>query len=71
MPDNDERLPSGNISGLGVQNPGSREISRASEDVFSNTSLLSAVYGYNIPRVFVCDMIKNVFLLAGIGSANR
>ena len=24
----------------------------------------------NIPRIFICDMIKNVFLLAEIGSAN-
>ena len=39
--------PSGNLSGLGVQNPRPREISRASGDVFPNTSLLSAVYGYN------------------------
>ena len=40
--------PSGNLSGLGVQNPRPREISRASGDVFPNTSLLSAVYGYNM-----------------------
>ena len=39
--------PSGNLSGLGVQNPRPWEISRASGDVFPNTSLLSAVYGYN------------------------
>ena len=38
--------PSGNLSGLGVQNPRPREISRASGDVYPNTSLLSAVYGY-------------------------
>ena len=38
--------PSGNLSGLGVQNPRPWEISRASGDVFPNTSLLSAVYGY-------------------------
>ena len=40
------RLPSGNLSGLGVQNPRPWEISCASGSVFSNTSLLSAVYGY-------------------------
>ena len=39
--------PSGNLSGLGVQNPRPWEISRASGDVFPNTSLLSAVYGFN------------------------
>ena len=39
--------PSGNLSGLGVQNPRPWEISWASGSVFSNTSLLSAVYGYN------------------------
>ena len=44
-------LPSGNLSGLGVQNPRPREISWASGDVFPNTSLLSAVYGFNILRV--------------------
>ena len=38
--------PSGNLSGLGVQNPRPWEISWASGSVFSNTSLLSAVYGY-------------------------
>ena len=41
--------PEGNLEGRGVQNPRPREISRASGDVFPNTSLLSAVYGYNIP----------------------
>ena len=40
--------PSGNLLGLGVQNPRPWEISRASGDVFPNTFLLSAVYGYNI-----------------------
>ena len=35
-------------SGLGVQNPRPWEISWASGSVFSNTSLLSAVYGYNM-----------------------
>ena len=40
------RLPSGNLSGLVVQNPRPWEISWASGSVFSNTSLLSAVYGY-------------------------
>ena len=40
--------PSGNLSGLGVQNPRPWEISWASGSGFSNTSLLSAVYGYNI-----------------------
>ena len=48
------RLPSGNLSGLGaqnlsglgVQNPRSWEICWASVGVFSNTSLLSAVYGF-------------------------
>ena len=50
--------PSGNLSGLGVQNPRPREISRASGDVFPNTSLLLAVYGYNISRTLsVCCMI--------------
>ena len=44
--------PSGNLSGLGVQNPRPWEISRASGDVFPNTSLLSAVYGYNV--LFTC-----------------
>ena len=39
--------PSGNLSGLGVQNPRPWEISWASGGVFSNTSLLSAVYGFN------------------------
>ena len=34
------------LSGLGVQNPRPWEISWASGSVFSNTSLLSAVYGY-------------------------
>ena len=38
--------PSGNLSGLGVQNPRPWKISWASGSVFSNTSLLSAVYGY-------------------------
>ena len=41
------RLPSGNLSGLGVQNPRLWEISWASGGVFSNTSLLSSVYGPN------------------------
>ena len=40
--------PSGNLSGLGVQNPRPWEISWASGGVFSDTSLLSAVYGFNI-----------------------
>ena len=35
----------GNLEGRGVQNPRPWEISRASGDVFPNTSLLSAVYG--------------------------
>ena len=35
------------IPRLGVQNPRPREISWASGDVFPNTPLLSAVYGYN------------------------
>ena len=35
-----------NLSALGVQNPRLWEISRSSGDVFPNTSLLSAVYGY-------------------------
>ena len=39
--------PSGNLSGLGVQNPRPWEISWASGGVFSDTSLLSAVYGFN------------------------
>ena len=34
------------LSGLGVQNPRPWEILWASGSVFSNTSLLSAVYGY-------------------------
>ena len=42
------RLPSGNLLGLGVQNPHPWEIFWASGGVFSNTSLLSAVYGFNI-----------------------
>ena len=42
------RLPSGNLLGLGVQNPRPQEIPGASGDVFPNTSLLTAVYGYNI-----------------------
>ena len=40
--------PSGNLSGLGVQNPRPWEISWASGGVFSDTSLLSAVYGFII-----------------------
>ena len=40
-------MPSGNLSGLGVQNPRPWEISWASGSVFSDTSLLSAVYGFN------------------------
>ena len=34
-----------------MQNPRPWEISRASGDVFPNTSLLSAVYGYNIAQL--------------------
>ena len=45
------KLPSGNLSGLGVQNPRPWEISWASGGVFSNTFLLSAVYGYNTRRI--------------------
>ena len=45
--------PSGNLSGLGVQNLRPWEISWASGSVFSNTSLLSAVYGYIVTGQFV------------------
>ena len=41
------------LSGLGVQNPRPREISWASGDVFPNTSLLLAVYGYNMHFITV------------------
>ena len=52
--------PSGNLSGLGVQNPPPREISRASGGVFSNTSRLEAVYGHSFiiireVLIFCCD----------------
>ena len=42
------RLPSSNLLGLGLQNPYPQEICWSSGDVFPNTSLLSAVCGYNI-----------------------
>ena len=48
LPPRPERFP----KGRGVQNPRPREISRAEGDVFPNASLLSAVYGYNILRIF-------------------
>ena len=37
----------GNLEGRGVQNPRTREISMAEEGVFSDTSLLEAVYGHS------------------------
>ena len=40
--------PEGNLEGRGVQNPRSREISRAEGGVFSNTSRLEAVYGHSL-----------------------
>ena len=46
-PPRPSRLPSGNLSGLGVQNPCPREISRAEGGVFSNASRLEAVYGHS------------------------
>ena len=57
--------PSGNLSGLGVQNPRPWEISWASGSVFSNTSLPSAVYGYNgqcNTIVLQCNTIQVPFL---------
>ena len=42
-----ERLPEGNLEGRGVQNPRTREISRAEGGVFSDTSRLEAVYGHS------------------------
>ena len=49
------RMPLGNLSsGLEVQNPCPREISRSPGDVFlDDTSLLSEVYGY----ILVCDIL--------------
>ena len=41
--------PVNNLSGLGVQNPRPWEISWASGGVFSDTSLLLAVYGFIPP----------------------
>ena len=39
--------PEGNLKGRGVQNPRTREISRAEGGVFSDTSRLEAVYGHS------------------------
>ena len=39
--------PEGNLEGRGVQNPRTREISRAEGGVFSDTSRLEAVYGHS------------------------
>ena len=52
--------PSGNLSGLGVQNPRPWEISWASGDVFPNTSLLSAVYGYIILTMTLTSNITSL-----------
>ena len=66
--------PSGNLSGLGVQNPRPWEISRASGDVFPNISLFSTVYGYNTTLLLHCNSTCDVSqctlaLLGGICSA--
>ena len=55
------------LSGLGVQNPRPWEISRASGDVFPNTSLLSAVYVYNTALVgqsFGCHFHNTVLVVS-------
>ena len=60
--------PSGNLSGLGVQNPRPWEISWASGGVFSNTSLLSAVYGYNAHQGMVTDALQSIMTLTTLTS---
>ena len=55
--------PGGNLLGPGVQNPCPWKISQSSGNVFSNTSLLSAVYGYILGHLYAFQCIQCISLL--------